>query len=116
MADTTDEAENTYESKSEEAEGESTSYDGNGTNDDRNRHEGDVHAQDAAAADGEMPEGGTTLTGTPDKKRHLEGEADTTLTDDEPMPTLPLKKARTAYFIFADEKRDELKQLVRTPC
>lgn len=32
--------------------------------------------------------------------------------DGEPLPTLPLKRARTAYFIFADEKRDEVKQQV----
>jgi hypothetical protein len=51
---------------------------------------------------------------TPDKKRPFEDKAeDTANVDDEPMPTLPLKKARTAYFIFADEKREELKQLVR---
>ncbi|KAL7441678.1 hypothetical protein ACHAXH_005405 [Discostella pseudostelligera] len=30
--------------------------------------------------------------------------------NEEPLPTLPLKRARTAYFIFADEKRDEVKQ------
>ena len=33
--------------------------------------------------------------------------------DNEPLPKLPLKKARSAYFIFADMKREELKQLVR---
>ena len=27
-----------------------------------------------------------------------------------PLPELPLKRARTAYFIFADEKRDEVKK------
>jgi hypothetical protein len=32
--------------------------------------------------------------------------------NEEPLPTLPLKRARTAYFIFADEKRDEVKQQV----
>ena len=39
-----------------------------------------------------------------DKKRPAE--------DDEPLPTLPLKRARTAYFIFADDKRQEVKQTV----
>jgi hypothetical protein len=43
------------------------------------------------------------------KKRSSENEYDD---DDEPLPTLPLKRARTAYFIFADEKRDEVKQQV----
>ncbi len=43
------------------------------------------------------------------KKRSSE---DDSVDDDEPLPTLPLKRARTAYFIFADEKRDEVKQQV----
>ena len=43
------------------------------------------------------------------KKRSSEKEYDD---GDEPLPTLPLKRARTAYFIFADEKRDEVKQQV----
>ncbi|KAL9185232.1 hypothetical protein ACHAXT_003009 [Thalassiosira profunda] len=30
--------------------------------------------------------------------------------DDEPLPTLPLKRARTAYFIFADAKREEVRE------
>lgn len=35
---------------------------------------------------------------------------DNKVDDDTPLPTLPLKKARTAYFIFAQDKREELKQ------
>lgn len=49
-----------------------------------------------------------------DKKRALEGDDVSPGDENEPLPTLPLKKARTAYFIFADEKREELKQLVST--
>eukprot|EP00579_Thalassiosira_antarctica_P011071 CAMPEP_0201910704 /NCGR_PEP_ID=MMETSP0903-20130614/1979_1 /ASSEMBLY_ACC=CAM_ASM_000552 /TAXON_ID=420261 /ORGANISM="Thalassiosira antarctica, Strain CCMP982" /LENGTH=319 /DNA_ID=CAMNT_0048445375 /DNA_START=44 /DNA_END=1003 /DNA_ORIENTATION=+ len=41
------------------------------------------------------------------KKRSIEEAAKV---DDEPLPTLPLKRARTAYFIFADDKREEVKQ------
>jgi len=49
-----------------------------------------------------------------DKKRPFEDNGDDVKLSDEnePLPTFPLKKARTAYFIFADEKREELKQLV----
>lgn len=32
--------------------------------------------------------------------------------DEGPLPTLPLKRARTPYFIFSDEKREEVKQKV----
>ena len=52
-------------------------------------------------------------TSSPSKKRPA-SDAPTTTTnnddDNEPLPTLPLKKARTAYFIFAQDKREELKQ------
>jgi histone H3/H4 len=53
---------------------------------------------------------------TPSKKKRQAESADATPTitnnadDDGPLPTLPLKKARTAYFIFAQDKREELKQ------
>ena len=43
--------------------------------------------------------------GEPDRKRSIED-------NEEPLPTLPLKRARTAYFIFAEEKREEVKQQV----
>mmetsp|Transcript_29613 Transcript_29613/g.61816 ORF Transcript_29613/g.61816 Transcript_29613/m.61816 type:complete len:307 (+) Transcript_29613:138-1058(+) len=43
-----------------------------------------------------------------DKKRSID---QTKIVDDDgPLPTLPLKRARTAYFIFADEKRGEVKR------
>eukprot|EP00571_Detonula_confervacea_P016346 CAMPEP_0172301350 /NCGR_PEP_ID=MMETSP1058-20130122/3257_1 /TAXON_ID=83371 /ORGANISM="Detonula confervacea, Strain CCMP 353" /LENGTH=352 /DNA_ID=CAMNT_0013011425 /DNA_START=64 /DNA_END=1122 /DNA_ORIENTATION=- len=42
-----------------------------------------------------------------DKKRSIE---EAKIVDDEPLPTLPLKRARTAYFIFADDKRGEVKK------
>mmetsp|Transcript_7028 Transcript_7028/g.11466 ORF Transcript_7028/g.11466 Transcript_7028/m.11466 type:complete len:360 (+) Transcript_7028:1-1080(+) len=51
--------------------------------------------------------------GAPTKKRRVSDAPATTTNDDdnnEPLPTLPLKKARTAYFIFAQDKREELKQ------
>jgi hypothetical protein len=51
---------------------------------------------------------------SPDKKRPIEDRSEGAAADDEPMPTLPLKKTRTAYFIFADEKREKLKEQVRT--
>ncbi len=51
-------------------------------------------------------------TSRPSKKRPASDAPTTTANDDnnEPLPTLPLKKARTAYFIFAQDKREELKQ------
>ena len=53
-----------------------------------------------------------------ESKKRPAPDADATITkaisnddkNDEPLPTLPLKKARTAYFIFAQDKREELKQ------
>ncbi len=60
-----------------------------------------------------MPSSPGTESG---KKRISKGSVDAKGEDmdEEPLPRLPLKKARTAYFIFADEKREELKQLVRS--
>ena len=78
----------------------------------------DTTNNDAASReDGDTKGGATDVEGdsnnvAPTKKRTLEERSDDAPVDDEPMPTLPLKKARTAYFIFADEKREELKQLV----
>ena len=45
---------------------------------------------------------------SPDSRKRSSNEEE----EEEPLPTLPLKRARTAYFIFADEKRDEVKQQV----
>jgi hypothetical protein len=61
----------------------------------------------------------SSSTDNNDKKRNIDestvvaanelGEDD----DDEgPLPNLPLKRARTAYFIFADEKRRDVMQEV----
>ncbi|KAL7539999.1 hypothetical protein ACHAXR_009787 [Thalassiosira sp. AJA248-18] len=47
-------------------------------------------------------------TTSSEKKRSID-EVKSTV-DDEPLPTLPLKRARTAYFIFADDKRETVKQ------
>lgn len=63
--------------------------------------------------DGKKDGGGTSETKedaqeSSDKKRAIEE----TKVDEEPLPTLPVKRARTAYFIFADEKREEVKQKV----
>lgn len=41
------------------------------------------------------------------KKRSIE---EAKIVDEGPLPTLPLKRARTAYFIFADDKREEVKK------
>mmetsp|Transcript_3587 Transcript_3587/g.6185 ORF Transcript_3587/g.6185 Transcript_3587/m.6185 type:complete len:365 (+) Transcript_3587:10-1104(+) len=52
--------------------------------------------------------------GTPSKKRPAPSNAPPPPTSNEedntPLPTLPLKKGRTAYFLFANDKREELKQ------
>ena len=54
--------------------------------------------------------------GTPSKKRPAPSDAPSNAPptsneeDNTPLPTLPLKKGRTAYFIFANDKREELKQ------
>jgi DNA-directed RNA polymerase I subunit RPA43 len=54
--------------------------------------------------------------GTSSKKRpsadEAASDAPSAANDDDksPLPSLPLKKARTAYFIFAQDKREELKQ------
>eukprot|EP00804_Cyclotella_cryptica_P023988 CCRYP_010086-RA/>CCRYP_010086-RA protein AED:0.19 eAED:0.19 QI:29/1/1/1/1/1/2/1027/309 len=53
--------------------------------------------------------GGDTSMNTSNKRLFKDGNKPND--ESEPMPTLPLKKARTAYFIFADEKREELKQV-----
>jgi len=62
---------------------------------------------------------GTSSSSTPSKKRPAKAVASSNNAptndnnndnDDGPLPTLPLKKARTAYFIFAQTKREELKQ------
>ena len=46
-----------------------------------------------------------------DKKRSIDEVNKEVPTHDKdgPLPTLPLKRARTAYFIFADAKRPEVK-------
>ena len=79
--------------------------------DDTNNDTSSKHdASEAGVADEETAPESTSS----DKKRPLEEKNEGTApSEEEPMPTLPLKKARTAYFIFADEKREELKQLVR---
>mmetsp|Transcript_16855 Transcript_16855/g.32102 ORF Transcript_16855/g.32102 Transcript_16855/m.32102 type:complete len:339 (-) Transcript_16855:113-1129(-) len=66
--------------------------------------------QDDEASQENTPSSHATESG---KKRTSEESVDAKgeTADEEPLPTLPLKKARTAYFIFADEKREELKQL-----
>jgi len=59
--------------------------------------------------DGKDGEGETKKSGEKppndkqDKKRPAEDEHG-------PLPTLPLKRARTAYFVFADEKRHDVKK------
>ena len=50
---------------------------------------------------------GTPESMKSDKKRPAEESKGG---NDEPLPTLPLKRARTAYFIFSDDKRAEVKQ------
>ena len=54
-----------------------------------------------------------SIDGAPsdDKKRSIDEVTKEVPTHDKdgPLPTLPLKRARTAYFIFADAKRPEVK-------
>ena len=102
-------AEETTMSVSDEGTGQSqpTEQDTAGGGDDTNKV--DAEANDAAA----HGDAAKDDNASPDKKRPLEDKA---AVDDGPMPTLPLKKARTAYFIFADEKREGLKELVRKWC
>lgn len=55
-----------------------------------------------------QPQEGTSDGGSKsDKKRSIE---EAKIVDEGPLPTLPLKRARTAYFIFADDKREEVKK------
>lgn len=52
-----------------------------------------------------------TSSSTPSKKRPADNDNNNNSDADLlPLPTLPLKRARTAYFIFAQDKREELKQ------
>ena len=63
--------------------------------------------------DDEADKSNNDTDGSPSKKRPAPSDAPTTNNDNdnnEPLPTLPLKKARTAYFIFAQDKREELKK------
>lgn len=69
-------------------------------------NEPSLAADGVSAADGESP------SKSSDKKRPLDDAESNKEGPDEPLPTLPLKKARTAYFIFADAKREGLKELV----
>ena len=111
MADT---HEKTSEDDADATEQNEATEQSSAAGDDTNNDTGSKH--DASKADEEVGEKTTESTSS-DKKRSLEENNEGTAPIDEgPMPTLPLKKARTAYFIFADEKREELKQLVRYHC
>jgi len=61
-----------------------------------------------------------SIDGAPsdDKKRSIDEVTKEVPTHDKdgPLPTLPLKRARTAYFIFADAKRPEVKLQVCVLC
>ena len=61
-----------------------------------------------------------SIDGAPsdDKKRSIDEVNKEVPTHDKdgPLPTLPLKRARTAYFIFADAKRPEVKLQVCVLC
>lgn len=61
------------------------------------------------------PSDESSSTDNNDKKRTIDESVvdDKCEEDDEgPLPNLPLKRARTAYFIFADEKRRDVMQEV----
>lgn len=80
----------------------------------------DHRVAEPLSGDGESKDESTAGEDTPtssyftEKKRPFKDNSDDVKPSDEnePLPKFPLKKARTAYFIFADEKREELKQLV----
>lgn len=107
MLGSLDEAENIAGNESSnhnEPVEQSTAHGGDDMDNDTSKIDGETKEADAGTDAAE--EDGAVI----DKKRPHEENADL---NDEPMPTLPLKKARTAYFIFADEKREGLKELVR---
>jgi hypothetical protein len=59
-------------------------------------------------------DGGGPVVEYDDKKRSIVDDDDPEKTDEYgPLPSFPLKRSRTAYFIFADEKRKGVTQEVR---
>ncbi|KAL3768861.1 hypothetical protein ACHAWO_013147 [Cyclotella atomus] len=107
MADNNDELPKSVDDKGASQAKQSNTDGGDDTNNDTSQLDGET--KDAAAAPDADNEN------EPVKRRSIGEKSEDAAADDEPMPTLPLKKARTAYFIFADEKREMLKEQVRIP-
>ena len=113
-----DENDNTLDEDEEDNEAEKANEDDDGDENDEAEDE-DMEEDEEIIKEDYKDEPASNNEPSETKKRPAESLSssdaptpsnDNKVDDDTPLPTLPLKKARTAYFIFAQDKREELKQ------
>jgi hypothetical protein len=79
----------------------------------RKRERGtDVDVDDRQGEDGIVDETNAKMPEYFDDASKEGKENDKSTTDDSALPTKPIKRARTGYFIFADEKRSQIQAQV----
>lgn len=106
-----DENDNTLDEDEEDNEAEKANNEDDGDENDEAEDEDMEEDEEIIKEDYKNEPGNNESSET--KKRPAESSSSSdapTPSNDSPLPTLPLKKARTAYFIFAQDKREELKQ------